>query len=174
MDEIIDVLDEDGNLTNKTISKDKAHKNGTWHCSVHILIINNDKTKTIFQKRCPNKKLYPNTWDIAVGGHISTKEEPLNAALREMQEELGLYYKDFDLKELELVKETLQYDDIYSNEFIYTYLIYDDVDLNDIILQKEEVSEVKWFTKEEMNHLIKNEKVIPHTRAYEILNELLK
>lgn len=174
MDEIIDVLDAFGNLTNKTISKDKAHKNGTWHRSVHILIINNDKTKTIFQKRCPNKKLYPNTWDIAVGGHISTKEEPITAALREIKEELGLDYKINDLKELEIVKETLKYDDIYSNEFIYTYLIYDDIDIKNIVLQKEEVSEVKWLTKEEMHNLIKKEKVIPHTRAYEILNDLLK
>lgn len=174
MDEIIDVLDEFGNITNETISKDEAHKTGVWHRSVHILIVNKDKTKTLFQKRCPDKKLYPNMWDISVGGHIMTKEEPINAALREIKEELGLEYTSSDLKEFEVFKETLIYDDIYSNEFMYTYLIYDDVELKDITLQKEEVSDVKWLTKEEMNKLINNKQVIPHQKAYEILNEILK
>jgi len=173
MDEIIDVLDENGYLTGQTISKDEAHLNGTWHRSIHILIINKDKTKTLFQKRCSDKKLYPNTWDIAVGGHISHGEEPIEAARRELKEELGLDYIDYDLKEIEIIKETLKYDNIYSNEFLYTYVIYANIDIDSIILQKEEVSEAKWLTKDEMNKLIENKQVIPHIKTYKILNEIL-
>jgi len=60
--ELIDVLDEKtGEKTGETISKDEAHKIGKWHGSIHILIVNNNKDKTLLQKRCAEKKLYPNT-----------------------------------------------------------------------------------------------------------------
>lgn len=174
MDEIIDILDENGNLTGKTISKDEAHSKGIWHRSIHILIVNKDKTKTLFQKRCDQKKLYPNTWDIAVGGHISHGEAPLEAAKRELKEELGLDNNNYLLNELEIIKENLTIDNINSNEFIYTYIIFSDIDINEIILQQEEVSEVKWINKEEMNNLITNKQVIPHIKTYKILNDILK
>jgi len=78
MEEIVDVLDEyTGEKTGDVISKNEAHKKGIWHGSIHVLIINNDKTKTLLQKRCADKKLYPNTWDIAVGGHITAGEDDI-------------------------------------------------------------------------------------------------
>lgn len=41
-------------------------------------------------------------------------------------------------------------------------------------LQKEEVSQIKWFTKIEMEELIKDRKVIPHTEEYNLLRDILK
>ena len=83
MDEIIDILDEiTGQKTGKTISKNEAHRTGQWHGSIHVLIVDNKKEKTLLQKRCASKKLYPNTWDIAVGGHISAGEAALFSAKR--------------------------------------------------------------------------------------------
>ena len=102
MEEMIDVLDENtGDLVGETISKSEVHRIGKWHGSIHILIVNKDKTKTLLQKRCEQKKLYPNMWDIAVGGHISAGETALNSAQRELKEELGLDFNDFDIKEVE-------------------------------------------------------------------------
>lgn len=83
MEEMIDVLDEKtGELVGEIISKNEAHRIGKWHGSIHILIVNKDKTKTLLQKRCAQKKLYPNMWDIAVGGHISAGETALISAKR--------------------------------------------------------------------------------------------
>ena len=45
---------------------------------------------------------------------------------------------------------------------------------NDIILQKEEVKATKWVTKEELNKLVKNNKLVPHHEEYKMLNEFLK
>ena len=53
------------------------------------------------------------------------------------------------------------------------FVIYSDIDINDIKLQKEEVSDVKWITKDEMNKLIKDKKVVPHEEEYNLLNEIL-
>lgn len=175
MDEIIDIVDEEtGKPIGQTISKEEAHQKGIWHASIHILIINEEKTKVLLQKRCEQKKLYPNTWDISVGGHISASEEPLISAKRELKEELGLNPDNYTFEFKEIVKEQLNNNNIQSNEFLHTYIIYANIDINDIKLQKEEVSEAKWVTKQELNNLIKESKVIPHKKAYEILNEILK
>lgn len=81
MEEMVDVLDEkNGDLTGEIIAKSEAHRTGKWHGSIHILIVNKDKTKTFLQRRSTQKKLYPNMWDIAVGGHISTGETDLETA----------------------------------------------------------------------------------------------
>lgn len=174
MEEMIDILDETtGNLTGKVVSKNEAHKTGLWHGSIHILIVNKDKTKTLLQKRCAQKKLYPNIWDIAVGGHISAGETPFNSATRELQEELGLDINDYDIVEADRIKEQLTNNGIISNEFVSIYIIYGDIDISKIKLQEEEVSEAKWVSKQELNELIKKREILPHVREYEILNTLL-
>lgn len=174
MEEMIDVLDEKtGDLTGEIISKSEAHRIGKWHGSIHILIVNKDKTKTLLQKRCEQKKLYPNMWDIAVGGHISAGENPLISAQRELQEELGLNLNNLDVKEIDRIKEQLSNNGVISNEYVSIYVAYGDVEISKIKLQKEEVSEIKWYSKKELNKLIKEEIIIPHIREYEILNEIL-
>ena len=123
MDEMIDVLDEyTGEKTGEVISKNEAHSKGIWHGSIHVLIVNNDKSKTLLQKRCAEKKLYPNTWDIAVGGHISAGETALLSAQRELQEELGIDCRDFDMQAVDRIKEQLTNNGIISNEYVTIYL----------------------------------------------------
>lgn len=174
MEEMIDVLDEKtGDLTGEIISKSEAHRIGKWHGSIHILIVNKDKKKTLLQKRCEQKKLYPNMWDIAVGGHISAGENPLISAQRELEEELGLNLNNLDVTEIDKIKEQLSNNGVISNEYVTIYVAYGDVDISKIKLQKEEVSEIKWCSKKELNELIKEERIIPHIREYEILNNLL-
>ena len=174
MDEIIDVLDEiTGERTGEVISKNEAHKTGKWHGSIHILIINKDKNKTLLQKRCAEKKLYPNTWDIAVGGHISDGEDDITSAKRELEEELGLNADELTIEKVDRIKEMLNNNGVISNEFVSIFVTYADIDISDIKLQVEEVSEAKWCTKEELNKYIEDKTIIPHKREYEILNEIL-
>ena len=174
MDEIIDVLDEiTGERTGEVISKNEAHKTGKWHGSIHILIINKDKNKTLLQKRCAEKKLYPNTWDIAVGGHISAGEDDITSAKRELEEELGLNADELTIEKVDRIKEMLNNNGVISNEFVSIFVTYADIDISDIKLQVEEVSEAKWCTKEELNKYIEDKTIIPHKREYEILNEIL-
>lgn len=173
--ELIDVLDEKtGEKTGEIISKDEAHKIGKWHGSIHILIVNNNKDKTLLQKRCAEKKLYPNTWDIAVGGHISSGEDAITTAKRELEEELGIKANSVELELVDKITEKLVDNGVISNEYVSIFVMYTDIDISDIKLQKEEVSEAKWCSKAELNDFIKNNQIIPHVRQYEILNEILK
>ena len=174
MDEMIDVLDEfTGEKTGEVISKNEAHSKGIWHGSIHVLIINNDKSKTLLQKRCAEKKLYPNTWDIAVGGHISAGEDDITSAKRELEEELGLNSEVLRIEKVDRITEKLVNNGVISNEYVSIFVVYADIDINDINLQVEEVSEAKWCTKEELNEFINDETIIPHVREYELLNEIL-
>ena len=60
MDEYIDILDSiTGEKTGEKILKKVAHKDGTWHGSIHILIVNEEKNKTLLQKRCELKIYIP-------------------------------------------------------------------------------------------------------------------
>ncbi len=175
MDEMIDILDEfTGEKTGEVISKNEAHNKGIWHGSIHILIINNKKNKTLLQKRCAEKKLYPNTWDIAVGGHISAGEDDITSAKRELEEELGLNPEKLKIEKVDRITEKIVNNGVISNEYVSIFVVYTDIDINAINLQVEEVSEAKWCTKEELNEFIKAKVIIPHVREFELLNKILK
>lgn len=175
MDEMIDILDEfTGEKTGEVISKNEAHNKGIWHGSIHILIINNKKNKTLLQKRCAEKKLYPNTWDIAVGGHISAGEDDITSAKRELEEELGLNPEKLKIEKVDRITEKFVNNGVISNEYVSIFVVYTDIDINDINLQVEEVSEAKWCTKEELNEFINAKVIIPHVREFELLNKILK
>ncbi len=175
MEELVDVINpETGKKTGEVITKKEAHQKGIWHSSIHIWLISKDHKKILLQKRCPEKNLFPNMWDISVGGHISSGEEPINAAKRELSEELGLNPEEYNFIYQTTLKEKFVDHDILSNEIVYVYLINTDLDLNKLTLQKEEVSEVKWYTKQELQSLNNNQKVIPHLEEFNIIYNLLK
>lgn len=174
MEELVDVLEEHtGEKTGEVISKREAHKTGKWHGSIHVLIVNKNKSKTLLQKRCAQKELYPNMWDIAVGGHISASEDDLTSARRELEEELGIDLEELKIEKVDRITEKLRNNGIISSEYVSIFVAYSDVDINEIKLQVEEVSEAKWCTKQELNRLVTEKKAIPHKREYEILNEIL-
>ncbi len=175
MEELVNVYDEKTEeKTDKIITKTEAHAKGIWHSAIHIIIINKEKTKILLQKRCEEKKFFPNMWDISVGGHISANEEPLTTAKRELEEELGLNPKEYEFKFITKIKEEFINNGINSKEFVYVYLIIGDINTSKITLQKEEVSDFLWTTKEELNKLIENKVIINHKEEFELINEIIK
>ena len=155
MDELIDIVDaKTGEPTGETIYKSQAHKEGIWHRAIHILIVNKDRTKTLLQRRCDTKPLYPNMWDIAVGGHIGAGEDPLEAAKRELGEELGLDITEYEVEFVGKSQEDFNNNGVHSREWVSNYVLYGDINLENIKLQNSEVSAAGWFTKEELNEKI--------------------
>ena len=59
------------------------------------------------------------------------------------------------------------------NEFVTIYKIVSDVNIDSLILQKEEVSEARWFTKDELNNLRDELKVIPHIEEFDMIYNIL-
>ena len=106
-------------------------------------------------------------------GHISAGEDNLTSAKRELEEELGLTSSQYDLIFVDKVKEKLNNNGVISNEWVSIYIAYADIDINDIVLQEEEVSDIRWCSKDELNSFIEANTIIPHVRDFEILNSVL-
>ncbi|MCX4365400.1 MAG: GNAT family N-acetyltransferase [Bacilli bacterium] len=175
MEEMIDVLDEHtGEKTGEIISKREAHQRGIWHGSIHVLIVSNDKKRTLLQRRSAGKNLYLNMWDIAVGGHISAGEDDITSAKRELEEELAINVDTLNMERIDRIMERFINNGVISNEYVSVFVLYADIPISSLELQEEEVSEAKWCTKDELNRFIENKEIIPHDQEFTILNDILE
>ena len=66
-----------------------VHSQCLFHRSV-LTLIYDAHGKVYLQQRSPAKTLYPGRWDISSTGHVRAGESRHAAALRELNEELGL------------------------------------------------------------------------------------
>jgi isopentenyldiphosphate isomerase len=49
----------------------QVHRDGDWHRSVHIWVLNSEKGELLMQKRVAFKDSWPSHWDIGCAGHVS-------------------------------------------------------------------------------------------------------
>ena len=145
MDELIDILDSEGNHTGKSCLKSVAHQNGYFHATVHVWLYTKDE-KILLQKRAPTKKVFPNLWDISVAGHIASGEQIVDAALREIYEEIGLELKASDLTKIGTRKHEVSHaNGIQDNEFHHVFIAELNVPIDQLTVQEEEVAGLKLF-----------------------------
>ena len=157
MEEYFDVLNEHGEYTNKVESRENCHRYGLWHKGVVVFIVSEDNKNVLLQQRSNKKKLWPNKWDITAGGHVDAGEFGYQAVIRETKEEIGI---DIDKESLEFIGATTSTNkigDVINNHINEYYIVHKDVDLNDVVLQTEEVQDLKWFTKEELLEIVKDD-----------------
>ena len=90
--ELFDVIDSKGNPAGQIVSREKAHAEGIPHRTAHIWIIRKKegRVQILLQKRSQNKDSFPGKFDTSSAGHIQAGDEPLESALRELKEELGI------------------------------------------------------------------------------------
>ena len=155
MEEKFDVLNELGEFTGKIACREECHKKGLWHRAVYAFVID-EKGNVLLQKRSSQKRLWPNLWDVTVGGHVESGEFGRQALIREVKEELGIEIGDNDIKYLIGSTSINEQGNIINKHFNECYLIIKNIDITDIKLQKEEVSEVKYFSKDELLKRITN------------------
>lgn len=167
--EMIDLLNEKGK-TIGVVDKAVAHRDGLWHKSVHVWMLN-EKNEILMQKRCADKKFFPNHWDVSFAGHVGTGESSSLTAVREGEEELGITLKENDLNFLFTIKEKFKWNNIQSNEFVDVYLMKTNLKIQNFLYQKEEVEKAKYFTLQEFFENINNKDVFPHLEEYELLKE---
>lgn len=146
MDELIDILDSEGNFTGKSCMKSEAHKNGFFHATVHIWLYTKDE-QILLQKRAPTKKVLPNLWDISVAGHVGSGEEIMSAALREVREEIGLFLNQDDLTKIGTRKNQLKHPNgIQDNEIHHVFIAELKVALEELKIQQEELTRLDLFS----------------------------
>ena len=143
-----DILDGNGNLTGKTMNKgDKiVWQEGIYHPGADVWIVNSEN-KLLIQKRSPEKKFEPNVWAMT-GGSIMKGESALETLKRETMEELGV---ELNVKNAIKIKRYRT-----GNVWLDEYIVRQDIDLDKVILQEEEVCDVKYATYDEIEELFQN------------------
>lgn len=167
MMELLDIVDEYGVPTGEQIERSTAHELGLLHRTSHVWIVryNENKLQMLLQKRSEDKDSYPGCYDISSAGHIPAGVDFVDSALRELKEELGC-----DAKPEELIycgQRRFHFEAVFhgklfcDNQVSNVYALWLDWESKQFTLQKEEVSEVKWFDFEECVRAVEND-LIPN------------
>lgn len=139
--ELIDIYDEHMKPIGQA-PRETAHAQGLWHKTFQCWIIHRVEGQTffLFQRRSPQKDVFPNLLDKSCGGHL-TAGETIADGVRELEEELGLAAKFEDLTPCGIIAvETQVTDQILDREFCHVFLYEASGSLEDYELQAEEVS----------------------------------
>ena len=148
--ELLEYFDEKNTKSIGIAQRDYIHKNNLWHREIAVWILN-DKNELLFQRRSSKKKSLPNKFSITAG-HIGVGEKETIAAIREIKEEIGLEFKESDLKIIDIFKNKQEGNHCFS----YTYLAKTNKLIKDMIMQEDEVSELKYIPIHEVEDKIKN------------------
>lgn len=170
MDELIDILNSNGELTGKTALKSKAHQKGWFHPTVHVWLYTADGS-ILLQQRGSQKDTYPLLWDVSVAGHIGAGEEIIRAALREVEEEVGLKITANDLEKIGVFKSVQKHHkQLIDCEFHHVFLCELKVPFTELTLQKSEIKDLKLIPliqfSEETWGMAKLKNYVPHGVSY--------
>ena len=141
--ELVDVYNE--RYQNTGESKERGTTTETEYRKACFVWIINSNNKILVQQRSKNRKHYPGLWSATSGG-VSAGETSLQSIMRELKEELGI----------DVAEEELTFIGTYKrvNDFVDTYMMEKDIDINDITIQPEEVQDVKWMSIDNFEKLI--------------------
>jgi isopentenyldiphosphate isomerase len=174
--EYFDILDENGSPLGFTKLRADAHRDGDWHRTVHIWILNS-QNELLIQKRSPNTPSYPNTWDISCAGHIMAGGNAKSTVVKELGEELGVVLGNQQPEYLFSTKQqqVLQNGAFRNNELCDVFLLPLDLKISDFTIQKEELTEIKFvhFSELEKQIVDRDNEFVPHPEEYSKLFSLL-
>lgn len=109
----------------------------------------NDKKGILLQKRLSSKEIEPNKWAWH-GGHVIAFEDTTDAIIRETEEELGIKLAKNNI----ILLLTLKRNKMPNKQFTYAYYTFCNYPIDKFNIQKEEVSEIKWFKFEDFKSMI--------------------
>ncbi|WP_149303356.1 NUDIX hydrolase [Pareuzebyella sediminis] len=170
MDELVDILDANGNFTGKTAMKSEAHRKGWFHPTIHVWFYTKNG-KILIQQRAKNKDTHPLLWDVSVAGHIGAGESIENSALREIQEEIGLTVSPQMLEKIGKFKsEHTHHADLIDREYHHTFLCELEVPISQLQKQESEVEKLALISllkfSEETWGMANLKKYVPHEPSY--------
>ena len=87
--ELWDAYDRDGNQTGETLVRGDPIPEGRYHL-VSCIVVRHMDGDFLLMRRAPEKKHYPNIWEIGAGGSVVQGETAEESAHRELEEETGI------------------------------------------------------------------------------------
>lgn len=154
-EEFLNIVDENEHVTSRMKPRSLVHRDGDGHLTSHIWIIRRVDMSiyVLLQKRSKEKLFFPDFYDVSSAGHTSAGEETRYSAVRELEEELGIKADPRSLEFIGMEKSVRvcntrlgkRTDREFASVFIYTK----PVDIQNIKIDKSEVSEVCWVDIDE-------------------------
>mgnify|MGYP006084649045 FL=1 len=162
-----DIFRDKGIPTGETKKRGDVHRDADWHRSVHVWLVDPRKQLVALQKRSKHKDTFPNRWDISAAGHIESKQESRDTAVRELAEELGVVV-DANQLNFHFTVPAEQATLGGCNCFEDVYFLECDSSETQFTVGEQEVTDVQWMA---MNVLEKkltegDEMVVPRTPKY--------
>ncbi|MCF2144469.1 MAG: NUDIX domain-containing protein [Candidatus Heimdallarchaeota archaeon] len=161
--EELNIINDDDVVIGKA-SKYKCHANALLHRSVFVFIFNKNN-QLLLQKRSSNKSIRPNKVTASASGHVHAGESYLEAARRELKEELGL--------EIE-IHEKLKTIGPYENDKELIKLFVGYMDNEELIVNESEISDIFFLTITEINEAIEKQKFDFGLSFIKIFQEYIK
>lgn len=146
--EFFDVLSKTRQKLNYVKSREDKLKSNEFNQGAEIWILNNNKL--LITKRSMEKS-HPGKWETP-GGCSQNSELSIDTIIREVREEIGISLSE---KDLELIGTQL-----YKKQFVDVFKASKVINVSNIILQKNEVSEFKFVTKDEFIRMVKNNEIV--------------
>jgi isopentenyldiphosphate isomerase len=87
-DELLDIITEEDVVIDQQM-RSTVHQLGLWHRGVHVFLFAEDG-KMLVQKRSADRASSPSLLDCSISEHVKAGESYLDAAVRGMQEEMGV------------------------------------------------------------------------------------
>lgn len=143
--ELWDIVDEYRKNTGKTHVRGNEMEVDAYHNVVHLWLLN-EKNEVLIQRRQPFKKGFSGMWDCTLGGSATAGDTSVDAVIRECEEEIGLKITEDEIEKLFTVKFGRGFDDVWFCR--------KEVNVQELVLQYEEVAEVKWATMDEIREMI--------------------
>lgn len=147
--EYLDLYDKDRKLTGEVIlrTEDKANVPDNRYINIVLVFIKNNDDKFLLQLTSKEKGSVIAT----TGGHVKSGYTSFEGIISEIEEELGLKVNEKDIEYIGTYKRKFA--------FIDVYYFNKDIMISDINLQNEEVESVKWYTIDEINNIISQNKL---------------
>ncbi|MBR2704867.1 MAG: NUDIX domain-containing protein [Clostridia bacterium] len=160
-EEMLDVYTRDGKYIGiRTRAECHTENPGFYHKPAWSWVYNS-KGEILIQKRAMCKKRFAGYWDMACAGHVDAGETPMQGAIREAKEEIGLDVSENDIK---FMGELIEDEDYW--EIGQIFFIKADKDIDEFILDKNEVEEVKWISFDELKELLYSDIWAPCSEEY--------
>lgn len=165
--ELLDIVDEKGIPTGETVERERAHAEGILHRTAHVWLLRKKegKVQILLQKRSGEKDSYPGCYDISSAGHIPAGVDFIPSAIRELEEELGVFARSEQF--LYCGQRLLSFDQVFHGKPFHDrqvsniYALWMDREPGKFVLQQEEVAAVEWFDFEDCVKAVEENR-IPH------------
>src|SRR3989338_2914532 len=142
-DELLDLVAENDNVIGEVLMNQANRDPNLIHRESGVLLFDG-RRKLLLQQRSFKKTVSPGVWEVSAAGHVTKGLTPIEAAHKELKEELGF---DTALKFVERHKIK------QPNETHFTYFYLGKYAGQEIITNKDEVETACLFSQQEFDDL---------------------